>query len=159
MAAPEELTWNIVPPRRPTLDDLGSAQLEDHATRPPKPPRQPHAAQLNQWAKQLARLGGIVPVARFSVQFAGGNPSIVQFITMPTGPVLVTFTVTDNGPGDTSITWPADTFPASSLRPTVSINSDTFSVPRAFLITNGVRVKTADIGGILSDADFTVSVF
>ncbi len=159
MAAASTLTWDLATPRRPTLEDCGDAQLQDHATRPPKAPTQPYADQLNQWAMQIARLGGVVPVAVISIQISGGVPSVYSFTACPTAVLTGTFTVTDNGTGDTSITWPASTFPVAAARPAVSINSDLLAIPRAFNITNGVRVKTANAAGTLIDAEFTVLVY
>src|SRR5262245_60676525 len=122
MTAPDDLTWDISPPRRPSLDDCGGASIQDHAQFPPDRTTMPYAAQLNQWAKQIARMGGMVPAAKFSVTFSGGTPSISQFACMPTAPEIGDFTVTDNGAGDTTITWASGTFPTSTLSPEATRN-------------------------------------
>ncbi len=160
MAAATDSTFDLVPPRRPSLDDVGSAGIVDHATLPPIGPRMPTAAMLNIWQRLVARLCGVVPIASFSVTFSAGTPSIAQFVAMPTGPITNTFTVHDIGNGNTSITWPAGTFPASTLKPKVSLNEDVAALaPVAFLISNGVQVKTRNDAGTLTDIGFTVDVF
>lgn len=155
--APAELTWDISPPRRPSLSDLGNAAIQDHASKPPDKATMPYADQLNQWAKQLERLAAMIEGVGLSITFAAGTPSVSQFVAMRTTTVIGDFTVTDNGAGDTTITWPANTFPPSVLGPIVSINSDSDALaPRAFLVANGVRVKTKDSAGVAADLNFTV---
>src|SRR5262249_8966247 len=133
---------------------------ENDPAYPPIAPEMPYAEELNQWAKQIPRLAGVVPAAAFSVTFSGGTPSISQFVAMPTGPELASFTVTDNGSGDTTISWAAGTFPTSVLAPTVTMNSDAqWRAPVAFAVTNGVRVKTRNDSGTLTDGNFTVLVY
>ena len=158
MAAAETLTWDLATPRRPSLDDVGGAGLIDHATRPPIAVRMITADAGNQWQEQIQRLAGMVPVASFSVRFSAGTPSIYKFVAMPTAPITGTFTVTDNGPGDTTISWPAGTFPTSALEPKASLNGGSgVLAPVATMVTNGVQVVTSD--GLPVDAAFTVDVF
>ena len=157
MVAPDTLTWDIDPPRRPSLDDVGGATLQDHASKPPDKATMPYADQLNQWAEQIERLAAMIEGVGLSVTFAAGTPSVSQFVAMRTTTVIGDFTVDDNGTGDTTITWPANTFPPSVLGPIVSINSDSDALaPRAFLVANGVRVKTKDSAGVAADLNFTV---
>ncbi len=161
MAAPDELTFDIVPPRRPSLDDCGGGKLIDDAENPPDPETMPYAAQLNQLQKQVARFGGSVAVARFSIVFNAGTPSIGQFVCLPTGPITSTFTVTDNGNGDTTISWPANTFPSSVLKPAgLTLNEDVAAqAPVAWMPdANSVRVKTRNAAGTLTDIVFSVEV-
>lgn len=159
MTAPNDLTWDLDIPRRPSLDDVGGAALEDDAKKPPIPPKMPYAAQLNQWAMQIERLSAVTPVAVFTVTFSAGTPTVNSFQCMRTGMLTSDFTVTDNGNGDTTITWAANTFPTPTAQPSVSINEDLLAIPRAFTVSNGVRVKTANAAGTLIDAGFTVLVF
>lgn len=160
MAAPAELTWDIDPPRRPSLDDVGGATLQDHASKPPDKATMPYADQLNQWAKQVERLAACIPVAILSIHFDTGTPSVKLFTAMRTTVEISDFTVTDNGNGDTTITWPANTFPTPVTYPMVSINDDGhWLAPVAFNVANGVQVKTYDSGAGATDADFTVAVY
>jgi hypothetical protein len=164
ITAPETLTWDIAAvdggPRRPSLEDLGGATLEDDALYPPDPATMPYAKQLNQWAKQLEAVAAIVPFVAFSVQFFAGVPTIVAF-TCPrrTGVLILGTTgVTDLGDGDTSITWPAGTFPPALLKPECTINEDIEELVGATIvsITNGVRVRTYNAAGLV-DLAFTVA--
>jgi hypothetical protein len=78
---------------------------------------------------------------------------------MRTTTVIGDFTVTDNGTGDTTITWPANTFPPPAYKPKASLNSDVAALaPVAFYVSNGVHVKTRNSAGTLTDMDFTVDI-
>jgi hypothetical protein len=163
VTAPEELTWDIAAedggPRRPSLEDLGNATLEDDAKEPPDPETMPYAAQLNQWAKQLEALAAVVPFVAFSVEFSGGAPAVVA-VTCPrrSGVDLDTFTPTDNADGDTTITWPAGTFPPPLLRPFVVLNGNPSvrTTIAAEAVANGVRVRSRGATDALVDNNFSV---
>ncbi len=160
MAAAETLTFDISPPRRPALDDVGGAALVDNATEPPIPPEMPYADQLNQWALQIQRFGGIVPVALFSVRFATGTPVLDSFGCLPTAPMTGSFTITDEGPGTTTITWAAGTFPSAIVKPMVTVTEDIAALtPCALLVTNGVQVKTRNASSVATDMCFTVALY
>ncbi len=160
MAAADTLTFDISPPRRPALDDVGGAALIDNALRPPRGSTMPTAAQLNQWALQIQRFGGIVPVALLSVRFTAGVPSLDSFACLPTAPITATFTVTDTATGNTTITWPANTFPSALVKPMVTITEDIAALaPIALLVTNGVQVKTRNAASALTDMAFTVALY
>ncbi len=155
--APAELTWDIDPPRRPSLADLGNATLQDHASKPPSKATMPYADQMNQWAKQEERLAAMTEACGISVTFSGSDPSVSQFIAMRTTTVIGDFTVTDNGTGDTTITWPANTFPTSALGPTASLNDTTVGGGYTVsLVANGVRVITWTGAATPADRPFTV---
>lgn len=159
MAAASSLTWDITPPRRPSLDDIGGATLADDAAYPPHKATMPYADQLNQCQTQIERLAAITEVVTLSVTFAAGVPSVSQFTAMRTTTVIGDFTVTDNGPGDTTITWPASTFPTSTGGPMVTINEDVDALaPRALLVALGVRVVTKNAAAAATDIAFTVTV-
>jgi hypothetical protein len=160
MAAPAQLTWDITPPRRPSLGDVGGATLQDHASKPPDKATMPYPDQLNQWAKQIERLAACSPVAVISVQFTAGVPSVELFTAMRTTLTIGDFTVDDNGNGDTTITWPANTFPPPVARPSVTVNEfHPFLTPTVANVANGVRVKTYDNAGVATDVNFTVTVY
>ena len=160
MAAAEILTFDIVPPRRPSLEDVGGAALSDDAMNPPIPPKMPYAAQLNQWALQIQRQGALMPIAIFSVRFAAGAPVLDSFACAPTAPITATFTLTDNGAGNTTITWPAGTFPTAIVKPSVTITEDIAALtPIALNVSNGVQVKTRNAASALTDMAFLVLVY
>ena len=155
--APAQLTWDISPPRRPSLSDVGNATLIDHASEPPSKATMPYADQLNQWAKQVERLAAMTAGVGLSVTFSAGVPSVSQFIAMRTTTVIGNFTVTDNGTGDTTITWPANTFPPSALGPAPALNDTTVGGGiTASLVANGVRVITWTGAATPADRPFTV---
>ncbi len=156
-----DLSWELEAadggPRRPSLADVGGATLEDDTERPPDKSKHPYSNQLNQWAKQIAAMGGVVPSLVLSVEITAGTPAVVAF-ACPRGDLEIDdFDVDDNGTGDTTITWPADTFPPELTRPTVTINQDTSALVggNAVAVTNGVRVRTYDGSGA-EDLHFTV---
>jgi hypothetical protein len=156
-----ELSWMLEAgdggPRRPSLADVGGATLEDDTEFPPNPAKHPYANQLNQWAKQIAAMGGVVPSLVLSVEITAGAPAVVAFSCPRDDLEISDFTETDNGTGDTTITWPADTFPPELARPTVTINQDTGALVGGTVVsvTNGVRVRTYDGSGA-EDLHFTV---
>lgn len=161
MAAAVQLTWDITPPRRPSLDDVGGATLADHAAAPPSKATMPYADQLNQWAKQIERLAALSGAFGLSVTFSGGGaPSVAQYTAMRTTTVNADFTVTDNGTGDTTIAWPASTFPTSVLGPLGSLNDGVVGggVTVALASATSIRVKTWTGASTAADRPFTVVV-
>ncbi len=160
MTAPDTLTLDLDVPRWPSLGDVGGASLEDDSKRPPDKTRMPYADQLNQWARLLEAYGRVLPAAVISVKFTTGTPSIDSFVAVRPGMTTPDFTVTDNGTGDTSITWAADTFPVPKTQPTVTINeAGAFDAPVGVRVSNGVQVTTKDGAGSATDANFTVTVY
>lgn len=156
-----DLTYDETPARRPGLDDVGGAQFEDEIGFEPIGPDMPASDDFNQMSQTEIAHAKIMPTAGISVGFTAGTPSVRQ----ATGPgvriVPSTFTVTDNGPGDTTITWPAGTIPSSVLAPMATINEPSVSLGRsitAFYVSNGVRVVT-DAAGAADDLAFTVLIY
>ncbi len=158
----EQLSWDLPVeqggPRRPSLEDMGGATLEDDSYRPPERRRMPYAAQLNQLQKQASAQGNVVESLVLSVEIAGSAPAVVAFTCPRTGVDLDDFDVDDNGVGDTTITWPADMFPPELTRAELSINQDVGQMVGGSVVsvTNGVRVRTYDASGA-RDLHFTVS--
>src|SRR4051812_25897275 len=112
MPTPSTLTWDLDVPRRASVGDLGGgAKVQAAGTKAPDPVRHLTANDVNQWAKQLAALNSTTAVAKVSVRFWAGAPFVYKVAAPGTGIDAGDSTVTDNGAGDTSITWPANTFP------------------------------------------------
>lgn len=153
-------TFDLVPPNRPSLADVGGATKVDDAIYPPNPVTMPTSAEFNLLEKLVAAYGKVMPVARFSVT-GGAVPVISLMQCLATAPVIATFTCALVGTGDVSITWPAGTFPTSTNNPQATINSTSGSwlAPIAFSITNGVEVVTRNSAGALTNSNFTVDVF
>lgn len=163
MTIPTVATWDLTSgdggPTRPSVDQMGEAALENDARNPPIAPKMPTAPMLNQWQMQIAALGKVCPALVISVRFSAGTPSVYKF-TAPTGNLVTDdFTVTDNGTGDTTIAWPANTLPASVAEPMVSINGGTAGEATVDLASaTSVRVKTK-ASSSAADLAFTVTVF
>lgn len=159
MAAAEDLVFALASPRRPTADDV-DATLEDDGVYPPAT-GMPYADQLNQGLKLARACGLMIYVAKIEVHFAAGTPSVYGVNAANDSIVPGTFTVTDNGSGDTTITWPADTFPIATLSPTASVvdtSHGSWLQPTCSTVTNGVRVKTRNSATTLADVNFIVKL-
>ncbi len=159
------LTWDLASgdggPQRPSLAAMGEAALVDDEDFPPVAPTMPTSPMLNQWQRQLAAQGKVVPALIVSVRFSGGAPSVYKFTTPGDNLVLADITVTDNGDGDTTLSWPANKLPVSVAEPMASINGSTSALaPAAEMPTAlSVRVRTWNASGVAADRAFTVQVF
>jgi hypothetical protein len=151
MSVPDLLTYDIVPPRRPSLDDLGGVGFLDDQVYPPDAITMPHAKEMNQAHRQELAAHSVIPVLVLDIQFSAGTPSLAAFKCCSTIPVTGTFTFVDNGTGDTSITWPANTFPTPAYRPHGGITGATIGQISVEAIANGVRVRTANSAGAATD--------
>ena len=88
-------------------------------------------------------------------------PIAVQ--SQPSGLVFGNLVLTDNGAGDTTISWAgiATSFPPANRPPRADIVGDgSFLVPTCDTTTaNTVRVRTRDNTNTLVDVDFVVEIF
>ena len=161
MAAANELTWDTAAEdggaRRPSLEDLGGAALEDDENDPPPDTGEMHYALMdNQVIKQAQATAKVAPGAIVSVTFSGSTPSITK-AKGPGGAIATTtFTPTDNGVGDTSITHAAGALPPQDCEPEGTVNGATPGMISVRSISNGVRVVTKDKDGNAVDLPFTV---
>lgn len=151
------LTWDESPPRRPGIDDVGGGQ-KVNGVPAPDPVRMLTAEDCNQTAAQIAAMGRVVGVCKISVRFSGGTPVLYKFSAPGSDVETATFTITDNGTGDTSITWPANTFPTLVVEAEAFVNGATPAMIAAESITNGVRVRTKSDAGVANDIAFTCTV-
>lgn len=159
MTTPATCTFDIVPPRRPGIDDVGGAQKQDDILFPPDPVEMPTAADDNQHQRLLVAMGEMVAVAMITVRYAAGVPSINKVASPIAAVIAGTFTVVDNGVGDCSLTWAANTFPAAVADPFVNATGATIGKGSAEIIANGVRVRMANAAGAAADINFVVQVF
>ena len=147
-------------PRRGSLQDFGGATLEDDEDFAPDKNTMLYADLGNGLQRGVAAHEKCVFSVGISVTFSGGGPVVSQVTGGAAAAVIDTITPTDNGDGDTTLSWPAGTFPAHILQPAAFINADTDALaPRAFYVANGVRVKTKAPDGTPTDMAFTVHVF
>lgn len=161
MTAPSVNTFTLTPPRRPTEADFGGTAKVDDAEFPPNPEIHPMASEWNEKVRLLAAAWRTIPVATIPVTFIAGVPTVGTPQCGNPDLTSATFTPTDNGLGDTTISWPADTFPAATIPP-VAVNNATsgfWLAPLAIPGTNQVQVQTADATSTLADADFTLFIF
>jgi hypothetical protein len=170
MTASNTLTFDQDPPHRPALSELGGATKENDPVFPPDPVIHPTAEEFNQLQKQAEAFGRVAPLARIWVTFSAGTPSIAAVQALGSAVVASSFTLVDNGAGDTTIWWRTGAgAPAGALPPTTGggcVVSQTDDVEidriRAFLTTvssnPAVRVKTK-LGATGTDANFVVEVY
>jgi hypothetical protein len=164
MTVPTTLTWSLGTsdggPARPSVDAMGEASLENDALNAPKAPQMPTAEMLNQWQRQIAAIGGVVPALIVSVRFSGGTPTLYKFAAPTTSLSFTDITVTDGGPGLTTISWPANILPPPVAEPCVSLNGTVSGMPIVgYATTTSILVKTFDGTNSAADRDFTLQIF
>lgn len=143
-------------PHRPSTDDVGFNDLENKANNPPNPRTHPTAEAWNQKSDQIVGLGRMATMLRITVTFSGGTPSVNAYAMI--GNNTVVLTPVDNGTGDTSVTWPANSYPAFLTEPWGATCNTALGIIRANSITNGVRVRTTTHDNTASDIGWTVCV-
>lgn len=163
MAAADELTWDDTTGgvRRPSLADLGGADLEDDTSYPPATDgSELYALMCNQWTKQIAALGRVCPACVMTIAFSAGAPYIDKLASASANLVIGDFTLTDNGSGDTTIAWAANKLPAMSTDPVATPNAiggDTTAQVSVVSATS-IRVQTY-AGGVIADTRVTVTIY
>jgi len=159
MASPNANTFSLTPARRPGLDDFNGASKIDDAENPPDPATMPNAAEANTVQRTLIGVAKVVHVLVLTVDFTAGAPVVVSYGDATEKLDVGDFSLVDNAAGDTSITWPAGTFPTAIADFLLTVTADVaIDEQRAFAITNGVRVVTKN-GGVATDARFTLVAF
>ena len=149
-------------PRRPSTDDLGGDAKQDNSKYPPDDVEHFTAAGWNQKVKQLAALARVTPACVLEVRFSSGAPYVARCSAASSNVSNATFgTLTDNGTGDTTILWPADTFPPAVLSPsglTILASSAAVRGGDVEEVANGVRVRTHSAGSP-ADLPFTIQIW
>lgn len=162
--APEHLTWQGSPsddvaPRRPSTDDLGGDEKIDDAEYPPNDKEHPTAGGWNQQVRQIVAIAQVTSACKLEIRYSSGAPFVARVASPSPDVTPATFDVTDNGTGDVSITWPADTFPPHGCSPTgltpLSTSTRLGSVEE---ISNGIRVRFFDTEADPADTDFTICI-
>jgi hypothetical protein len=147
-------------PRRPSTDDLGGDAKQDNNDYPPDDVEHFTAAGWNQLVKVAQALSKTAAACKLEVRFTGSTPYIARAPALSANVTIATFTVLDNGIGDTTITWPANTFPSSACSPTGLTLLVTTSADRAAdveEVANGIRVRTK-AGGAAADIAWTIDL-
>jgi hypothetical protein len=159
MSASTTNTWDIATARRPSLDDVGGAVLIDDSDNPPDPNTMPYAAQLNQLQYQAQALAKVAAVAILDV-VNSGTASLSRFTAPGTNVITGSFTLNRTSAGIVDITWAAGALPVAAANAVAQMTTDAaWCAPVTVAITNGVRVKTRNQAGTLTDGNFTVVVY
>lgn len=147
------VTYDLVPPCRPSVDDMGGAKKKDvdPPRTPPHPVRSVTSKDWNQMVQQVAEATRAAPVAILTIKFVGVAPVIEQVAGMGTkARDPATYTVSGNT-STVQVTWPAGTFPGRICRHTARIagvigGGNTGSAS-PLPINNGVVVNILDSTG------------
>jgi hypothetical protein len=159
MSTPTQCVFDLTPPRRPGLDDVGGgAKIND--PRPgfqPDPLTMPTAEDENQAENLLVRFGSVVPHTVITLHLDGSNNFVINKVTSCKAGVSTTsgnpFTVTQNGgagSGDATISWAANTFPPAVADHYAVLTGATSGVALAETLTNSVRVRTKSMADALA---------
>lgn len=111
-----------IDPHRPSLDNLGGNQKLDDQAYPPSS-AEPSADEWNRFAELIALAGASMPVLMLTIDFAGGDPYIARFWAANSNLAVGDLTVTDLGPGTTTIEYPEGTLPPAVVDPTGTLNA------------------------------------
>lgn len=157
MSLPDFCTWDggttdegTEPPRRPSAEDCGGDEKLDDEEFPPDEKVHPTSQGWNQKVKQTVALSRMSASGKLEVDFSGGAPFVAAAAGCAAAVAPGTFTPNDNGTGDTSITWPADTFPPFIISPNgLTLYSSGTAPLTGYVekITNGIRVRTFSWNG------------
>lgn len=165
MAAEEIYTWDITTgggARRPSLSDLGDAQLEDQAPphAPPKTGSHLYAAKMNQETMQTFGAAQMIPSVRMTIDFASSTPFIDRFTAPGTLLTSTSFALTDNGAGDTTISWAAGVIPALDCDPKAWMGgTGSWLAPVVEVVSaTSVRVRTRNNSNTLADGRVTIEL-
>lgn len=158
MSSSNTLTYDQSPAHRPALSELGGG-AKVNGTPAPDPVRMYTAEDCNQTAQQIAAIGRVMPVALVQVEQSAGAYTLVAVSCAPSTPTTSTFTLTKNGTGDVSITWPAGTFPSAVAKARAHVTGATPLMVAAEPVANGVRVRMKNDTGTATDSNFDVDIY
>lgn len=147
-----------IAPHRPGTEHVGFDDLENLASKPPDPRTEPTAEAWNERSRVLSGLSRVSSTLKLSVTFSGGDPAVASFAQPGTNLIIGDFVPTDNGVGDTTITWPANRLPPSICKSMAYLNGIAPGMIASEPVSNGVRVVTLDNAGAPADLPFTVEV-
>jgi hypothetical protein len=150
------VTYDEVPPFRPTVDDMGGAKKKnvEPPRTPPNPVRSVTAEDWNQAVQQVEALARVAPIAILTVRWTGFTPVIEQAAGMGAAAKNpATYTVTSTAPfsADVNVSWPARTFPGRVCRHVARLASLVSGTMTGSITTeafnNGVTVRQLDDTG------------
>lgn len=159
MPTPTQCVFDLTPPRRPGIDDVGGGGKLDDQQYPPDPVTMLTGADVNQEENLLVRYGAVLPMATLSVHFSGSNPSVASCTSVKTAVVPGTFTVTDLGVGITKIAWPASTFAPAVADHAAKLTGATPGSATAETGVHFVTVRCLNAAGVAADLPFNVDIW
>lgn len=157
-----ENTFDLDPPRRPSLEDFGGDELEDDPDDPPDPATMPDAASEITARQFRAAVGVVIVAAMVEVTFTAGTPAVsrVDSVRGLVNGHPEVFTVTHPGTGHVKLAWTADTFPPDGPAPRAFIIENvSAAAPVAVMGTNSVDVYTRNDAGTATDMNFAVDLY
>jgi len=159
MSASTTYPYDDAVPTRPTVEDLGGDDKTDDENFPPGA-GEPEAAAWDNFVRLHAGAARMLPTARIGIYYNAGAPTIGALVAMRTSIAATDFVVTDNGVGDTTISWAAGILPDQIQSPMAAVNGTTPDLIKASKPTAlSVNVVTTDHAGGAVDAPFTVEIF
>lgn len=158
MSSSDTLTYDQSPTHRPDITELGGGAKVNVAPEP-DPVRQLRAEDINQLSQQAAAVGRVMPVALVQIEQTAGTYSVIAVSCAPTTPTTGTFTLTKNGTGDVSVTWPSGTFPSPIAKARAHVTGSAPLMVAAQAISNGVRVRMKNDTGTATDSHFDLDIF
>jgi len=160
MATPDQCVFDLVPPYRPGLDDVGGGQKINDPDLPlPDSETMLTAEDVNQGENLLVRYGTVAPLAIVTVHYAAGVPAVFKVATMVGGVVPATFTLTDTGTGNCLVAWPANTFPTPVADHVANATGATPGFATAETLTNSARVRIDNAAGAAADIPFVLFIY
>lgn len=163
-----DYTFDLTPPARPSLADLGGAAKRDDARFPPDPTSMPTAQNWNFFARELEAIGKFLPFLKVVIDLNSGTPTLT-YVASARSSIDLTFLqaivglLVDNGPGDTTFDYTsiANIFPPPTFPPEVALIGATGArYPGVSQPTStSIRVVTQDGGGAAVDYSFTLMIW
>jgi hypothetical protein len=161
-------TFDLTPPRRHSLADLGGAAKQDDAAFPPNPLTMPTAENWNFFARALEAWGKVVPFLVVTIDMLSGTPTLVSVES-----VRSTFTLTylqgivgllvDNSAGNTTFDYTsiATQFVPPTRPPQVDVIGATGArYPGVFQPTlTSVQIVTQNAGAVATDYSFVLTIW
>lgn len=160
MTTPTLPTFDLTPPRRPGLDDVGGGAKVDDSEFPPDPIEMPTADDDNQHQNLLVRYGGVVPIAILSVHYTTGTPAINKVVSCVAAAIVPGFfTLTDTGTGNCLVAWAANSLPTPVIDHDAKAVGATPGFATAETLTNSARVRVSNAAGALADINFNLYLY
>lgn len=156
MTIPDESTFELDPPRRPGLPDVGGAALVDDDP-PPDPDTMPSARMLNMLQRLSRAYGALMPLAIVTIEKTLlAPPTIANVRGLNPNLTVDNFGITINDTGDYTLDWDTGILPVDG-QPHVDVISDVLAIPRAWRVAEQIFIKLDD--GTGSGVDASIQVF